>query len=49
MQDWLGILAGAAIVLFLYFAFVRNKAPKESERKVSDFSQHEHSTHHVDD
>jgi hypothetical protein len=49
MPRWVGVpLALFAILGFLYFAFIRNGAPRSSERKTEDFSQNEHSTHHVD-
>ena len=49
MPNWVGItIALFAILAFLYFAFIYHRAPRSSERRTEDFSQNDHSTHHVD-
>jgi hypothetical protein len=49
MPNWIGMsVALFTILAFLYFAFIRNRAPRGSEQKSEDFSQNDHFNHHVD-
>ena len=49
MPNWVGIpIALFAMMVLLYFAFIRNTPARGSERRTGDFSQNDHFTHHVD-